>query len=280
MVQTHYKNKDSKIITSDLSCYSDQRKSAGYSIKFCDKPGEIYTINNKTFKLQPDEVLIVNDASHVSVQIENPESVKGICLYFDNELISDVSKTAQQSSDNNLNITEVSERTEFIEGLFKKRHLGLERFRNSTFENLIDVDAEELLFPVAKKIIYHQLELKGIRNKFRTSSKSTGDELLRRVLVAREYLETNINNPVSLDELSKHSFLSKFYLLSNFKKAFNLTPHQYHFTLRLNKARMDIQNRDISISEVADNYGFADLASFSKAFKKRFGTSPSKKSKI
>lgn len=43
---------------------------------------------------------------------------------------------------------------------------------------------------------------------------------------------------------------------------------------KIEKSSLDLLHKNISVTEIAHNYGFSDNASFSKAFKKYFGQSP------
>jgi AraC-like DNA-binding protein len=47
--------------------------------------------------------------------------------------------------------------------------------------------------------------------------------------------------------------------------------HFYH----LNKAKALLENTDLSVSEIARQVGFKDLAHFSKSFQEAFGMPPS-----
>lgn len=91
----------------------------------------------------------------------------------------------------------------------------------------------------------------------------------------RIYLKHNIDRKVTLDELSKISGISKYYLISLFKQTFGMSPIQYHLFQRIEKAKEWIQFTNNPISEIAENTGFPDIHSFSKAFKKIDGVSPS-----
>ena len=59
-----------------------------------------------------------------------------------------------------------------------------------------------------------------------------------------------------------------------FKNVFGISPYQYQIRRRLENAKLEIL-KGVSILDTAFAYGYADLASFSKAFKQAFGQSPS-----
>jgi len=91
----------------------------------------------------------------------------------------------------------------------------------------------------------------------------------------RIHLKHNMDRKISLAELSKMSGISKYYLISLFKQTYGMSPIQYHLLQRIEKAKELIQFTNNSISEIAEHVGFPDIHSFSKAFKKIDGVSPS-----
>ncbi|TFE27240.1 AraC family transcriptional regulator [Cohnella luojiensis] len=97
------------------------------------------------------------------------------------------------------------------------------------------------------------------------------DELIK----IRNYLRNHVEQKVTLDELVKTSGISKFYLIHIFKKTFGMSPIQYHQLLRIEKAKEMIQFTTEPLTAIADKFGYPDIQSFSKAFKKTDGVSPS-----
>lgn len=70
--------------------------------------------------------------------------------------------------------------------------------------------------------------------------------------------------------------VSKSYLRSCFKKETGVTPLEYLTNLRVQQAESYLmQNRYMSIGEIASACGFKDIYYFSRCFKKKNGVSPS-----
>ncbi|NMO95007.1 helix-turn-helix domain-containing protein [Paenibacillus lemnae] len=97
------------------------------------------------------------------------------------------------------------------------------------------------------------------------------DELVK----IRSYLKHHIDQKVTVDELVHISGISKFYLIHLFKKTFGMSPIQYHQMLRIEKAKETIQFTTESLTAIAEKFGYSDIQSFSKAFKKIDGVKPS-----
>jgi AraC-like DNA-binding protein len=62
--------------------------------------------------------------------------------------------------------------------------------------------------------------------------------------------------------------------LRQFKKNYQLTPHQYLIHRRLDRAKNSILYSTASMTDICFMIGFDDVSSFSKLFKRRFGLSP------
>lgn len=96
-----------------------------------------------------------------------------------------------------------------------------------------------------------------------------------------EKFESFIQQHISSDLLnigflSNEFAMSDSTLLRQLKRLTGLTPQQYLTEVRLDHARMLIENGIYeSISRVAAQVGYADTRTFSKGFKKRFGKLPS-----
>lgn len=92
---------------------------------------------------------------------------------------------------------------------------------------------------------------------------------------AREILLENLENPPSLNELSRQIGLNSFKLKKNFKELFGVPVFKYLQNQRLNTAHQLLRDGDLSIQEAAWQVGYDSLSSFSNAFAKKFGFRPS-----
>lgn len=91
----------------------------------------------------------------------------------------------------------------------------------------------------------------------------------------RRHIIENCNRPFCLNELSRLFYVSKNKLIELFRNAYATTPYAYYNEYRLSQARLLVLSADLALSRVAEECGFGDYMSFYKAYKKRFGVSPS-----
>jgi len=92
---------------------------------------------------------------------------------------------------------------------------------------------------------------------------------------ARDILLENIENPPSLNEISKQIGLNTFKLKKEFKALFGVPVFKYLQNERLTLAHKMIRNQDATVQEAAWHVGYDSLSSFSNAFEKKFGYRPS-----
>ncbi len=88
-------------------------------------------------------------------------------------------------------------------------------------------------------------------------------------------LEENIQNKISIDDLSRLLNFSSRTIQKHFKNNTGKSIHEYHLELKLNNSKYFlISYPDMKLKEIANIFGFYDEFHYSKAFKKLFNTSP------
>ena len=87
------------------------------------------------------------------------------------------------------------------------------------------------------------------------------------------YINQHLAEPLSVDALAAHAYMSKFYLMRKFKADTGYGIHQYIRSKRLLLAR-DLLKTDLPITQISAEVGFADYSTFSRAFKEMFQCSP------
>lgn len=88
-------------------------------------------------------------------------------------------------------------------------------------------------------------------------------------------MESNIEEPLSLDELARLAGLSQRHLQRMFRQALSMTPMNYYLNLRLKRARTLLLQTEMSIMSITVACGFQSSCHFSKSYRGLFGYSPS-----
>jgi AraC family transcriptional regulator len=103
---------------------------------------------------------------------------------------------------------------------------------------------------------------------------STREEIMKRLLLAADYIHSFYHTDISLDVLADTCCLSKFHFLRLFKIAFGKTPHQYLNEVRMTRAKSLLKNRKIEIGAITPLVGLRDQSSFSRMFYRHAGVYP------
>jgi len=272
-----------KLVLSSLKDFHDSAfESSFYSIKYVLQGTENYYLDNKSFTVSAREFLVVAPGKKISVEIKSDIEVDGICLF--------ISKTFFQDVERNL----IKPETILLEKPFEKdvpveinelifseneNSLGksLQQFSQQLqFGNAIkEIDGTSLFYDLSMKWLRQQNEIDFIKKNLEVRKKSTETELLCRLQKAKNLINEQPGKQWTMNELSSAVSLSEFHFFRTFKKAFKVTPYQYIICQRIQKACSLLQNKSLQLSEIALSSGFADIFSFSKAFKKCMGICPS-----
>ncbi len=93
--------------------------------------------------------------------------------------------------------------------------------------------------------------------------------------VVLQYISEHLGEPVSIDVLSNICGYNPSYFIRMFHQLVGLSPHQYIINYRLRNATHLLRS-GTSVSETASQIGYTDTKTFSRAFRKQFGISPSR----
>lgn len=95
-----------------------------------------------------------------------------------------------------------------------------------------------------------------------------------KVFEAQRILIENYTAPPTLADLSRRVGLNRTTFCKAFKDIFGLTVFEFCQEHRMNRARELLQDRNLSISQVAAEVGYEHATNFTAAFKKHFGFLP------
>jgi AraC-like DNA-binding protein len=92
----------------------------------------------------------------------------------------------------------------------------------------------------------------------------------------RDYVETHLEDSISLQHLASTAGLSTSYFIRAFKQSAGMTPHRYVLQRRVRRALGLLAETTLALSEVAMASGFADHSHFCRQFRKLVGATPSR----
>jgi AraC family transcriptional regulator len=89
-----------------------------------------------------------------------------------------------------------------------------------------------------------------------------------------DYIEEHLADPISLATLAALARLSPYYFCRAFKQSFGAPPHRYHISRRIEHAKALLANPASSVTDIGLTLGFSETSSFTAAFHKLTGVTP------
>jgi AraC family transcriptional regulator len=89
-----------------------------------------------------------------------------------------------------------------------------------------------------------------------------------------EFIEEHLGESISLAALAELVDLSLFHFARAFTQSFGEPPHRYHMARRMDRARTLLLTPLLSVTEIGVQMGFRETSSFTRAFRKFTGLTP------
>jgi AraC-like DNA-binding protein len=268
---------DNSVIYSALTNYEGRLQADSLSLKYTISGYEKYYINNNQYKVESGKFIITPPDLTIDAKFSNPTPVESLCIQLSNDLINAAFNDLIFS--NNLN--ENARAINLVHDLNVYQSIDANTTVKSTVNSIIqhfnspEILAEKLQL-LAQEVCNIQLQLNTKLVRIERIKKSTKREIFHRIEKAKNFIELNFKDEINLDLIAENSALTKFDLIRYFKQIYQQTPYQYLMHLRLLRAKELIFENKYALETIALKLNFADLPSFSKAFKNYFGISPSK----
>jgi len=90
------------------------------------------------------------------------------------------------------------------------------------------------------------------------------------------YIEERVADDIPLATLAELAQLSPYHFSRSFKHSFGMPPHRYHANRRIERAKHLLANRELSVTAIALDVGFSETSTFSAAFHRLTGQTPSR----
>ncbi len=89
-----------------------------------------------------------------------------------------------------------------------------------------------------------------------------------------DYIESHLNDKITVADLAELVSLSRFHFIRAFKKAVGIPPHQFIMRRRVDRAKEMLTEGDFSVTEVALGTGFNGLTQLTRVFRQVVGVTP------
>lgn len=132
-----------------------------------------------------------------------------------------------------------------------------------------DIFADLLMQELLIRILQTEAKSTHLQNAKTDSNKNRMAYVLR-------YIQDNLNEPISVEQLSKKAYMSVSSFYREFKNEMGSSPNDYIIDERIKLAEKLLKQPDVSVKEACLQSGFNSFSYFSRIFKKRKNFSPSK----
>jgi AraC family transcriptional regulator len=249
----------------------------------CMSGGEqYYKVGSAEHKVTQDNYLVINRGQHYKTSYEGYGNQEMMLMAFRPgfaEAILDSVMTAEDK------LLEDPFKTNYQPVYFFEKTYDADPIISNIFKWLGGLMKEDIgwkktvdLESVYSEILIRLLHIhRGIYpeiNKIDSVKFSTRKEIYRRLTIGKEYLDSNLDRKIGVEEVSRIASMSPYHFKRTFKKLFGHTPHNYHVKKRLAYSRRLIEAGGLNVSEICQRVGFEDASSFIRLFKNNYGCTP------
>ncbi len=128
-------------------------------------------------------------------------------------------------------------------------------------------------FCVSEKELFEELErFSAVLMEELTRDKE--DQANRPVRLAKQYIRSNFDKPLTLELVAEHVGLTEAYFSVLFKKENGEGFARYLSSVRFEEAKRLLRETPLSVAEICQKVGYNDVKHFSRLFEKNFGVTP------
>ena len=225
-----------------------------------------YFVDGKRYLINAGDIVLIGSRSVHKPELTEEEAYERIIIYVDPGYLQkmstadcDLLEIFSGHSGHVLRLKEQRRKTVFSLAAKLEKDLAGEAFGRSV---LSQADLLQLLVELGRSMADSPGSL----------PQPTAPEN-RRVQEIMEYLDANLTEQIDIDRLAERFFISKFYMMRLFQKQTGTTVYGYLTQRRLLRAR-ELMNGGMRATECCYACGFHSYSSFTRAYAKYFGTTP------
>ena len=225
-----------------------------------------YFVEGKRYSLTPGDIILIGKQCVHRPEFESGIPCERIILYISPEFLSRESSFSCQLAD-----------------CFSKEYDHVlrpnEKIRKSLFSIVSNMEQELSSNRYGKEIVSTGMLLNLLveiaRSIFHKEVQKPAPMLpkSKRMLDIMHYLDAHLTEDINIDLLAEKFYISRFHMMRRFREETGTTIHAYISDHRLMLAR-DLIGQGIPATEVCFQCGFGSYSSFSRAYGKFFGTTP------
>jgi AraC family transcriptional regulator len=249
------------------------------SIKAAIGGAEDYFIDGRRISVDDDTYAIMNCDRTYASRIQALRPVQSFSIFFDRSLPAQAWQSLSRAESALDGPVEPERRpVEFAEKLYEHDDLVspvLRHIRTAVDSGPVE-DAwldEQLLFLLGRMFRLHHKKLQ-IEAAVPSRKPATRQELLRRLSLGVDFMQTRYQDPVRLKDIAEAAHLSPFHFLRVFKSVHRISPSDYINRKRAMVALRLLRESNWTMSAVAEHVGFGSRTSLYRHLKAHYGVEP------
>ena len=278
-----------QILNNHNKIYNEVTRSANY-VNECDEfsmrivleGSESYRLGTKNLKIHPGNFLIINEGTVFSRDIDSDVPVNTFSILYTTQFLNafhrDITSPDSLLLDDPF-MDAMASPPVFLETLyplkgdmrFNLAHLKDQFYSGNGDDMLMN---EYLLHSLLNFYRIYNQEIIAKREQLNVLNPKTRVELFKRLSIAKDYMISNYNQTLSLEDICQHACLSETHFYRTFKQTFQCSPYQYLTQVRLSQAKYMLKNTSYEVREIVSLIGFDCPSSFTRLFRERFGITP------
>lgn len=249
----------SAVLACDLRAGSCAPPHGGLCIRAMRRGREVHCLSQRVLCLDEDGYLIANAGSSGCAAYHGDGVIRPLVVFFDNGMVERAGASGSM----------------FLECLRPHGDAVSRRLQaiEARLENGFDDTRwfNEQIALLLQDAIEGEGELRHQAQRIHCVKPATRDELFRRVLLARDFILSYYDQPITLDDIAGAARLSPFHLLRLFHRTHGVTPHACLHAKRLAVASRMLAQTDCDLSEIAERSGFGTRSSLFRHLRKQCG---------
>lgn len=270
------------VVLNSASKYTEREHILGPFSIFVNLSGKsLIRTENRDFKVEEETYCITNSEQYYDLIIPQNTLTTTFNIHFGTQLFKNTIYSLSQKDDfllDNPITPDDIQFTTFPRSVWKdstfqfwiKKLIKFYDHDQSSNPNI----EEEKLSDFLTYILQSNTQALKAAASIKSCKVSTRQELMRRVLIAVDYIHESYTTDISLNQLSEVAMLSKFHLQRTFKQVKGCTPNQYIAKIRLHKSIELLSSTHKPLSEISCLLGFSELSAFTRFFVHQLNTTP------
>jgi AraC family transcriptional regulator len=249
------------------------------SIKACWGGEEQYFIDGRAVAVDDDNYLIFNDRRTYSSVIRSVRPVRSFSIFFRPGFAEEVLGGMLTPQDRILDRSGDTQRrsVEFAEHLRPHDRLVTPVLKYIAFHVQQGVDdeawyEEQLSFLLERMLASHRRTAHAVQS-LAASRPGKRQELYRRLNWGRDYIHSNYQRPITIDDMASAACLSKYHFIRLFHALAGATPYRYLQQKRVAAAQRLLSTTRLTHVEIAEQVGFDHRSTMFRQIRRLTGRS-------